>query len=54
MHRQPVQFHTGELGYMPELRNPTNQSSSSILNRLQLINMRQRYTSVNCTTIALL
>src|SRR6218665_2752054 len=36
---------------MPKLRNPTNQSSSSIQNRLQLINMRQRYTSVNCTTI---
>src|SRR6218665_1598284 len=51
MHRQPVQFRTDELRYMPELRNPTNQSSSSIQNRLQMINMRQRYNSVNCTTI---
>src|SRR6218665_683384 len=51
VHRQPVQFRTDELRYMPKLRNPTNQSSSSIQNRLQLINMRQHYTSVNCTTI---
>src|SRR6218665_1287027 len=50
VHRQPVQFRTDKILYMPELRNPTNQSSSSIQNRLQLINMRQRYTSVNCTT----
>src|SRR6218665_501853 len=50
VHRQPAQFRTDELRYMPKLRNPTNQSSSSIQNRLQLINMRQRYTSVNCTT----
>src|SRR6218665_307437 len=51
VHRQPVQFRTDELRYMPKPRNSTNQSSSSIQNRLQLINMRQRYTSVNCTTI---
>src|SRR6218665_3686160 len=36
MHRQPVQFRTDELRYMPKLRNPTNQSNSSIQNRLQL------------------
>ena len=47
MHRQPAQFRTDELGYMPELRNPTNQSSSSIQNRLQLINMRQRKLHYN-------
>src|SRR6218665_1624854 len=51
VHRQPVQFRTDELRYMSKLRNPTNQSSSSIQNRLQLINICQRYTSVNCTTI---
>ena len=34
---QPVQFRMDELRYMPELRNPTNQSSSGVQNRLQLI-----------------
>src|SRR6218665_2662587 len=32
VHRQPAQFRTNELRYMPKLRHPSNQSSSSIQN----------------------